>query len=92
MSILQSCIAYFTPIPPASNLEFEVDVRDVEYQRQAGKAWLARIYQLKGAGPFPTIVDVHGGASHNGNRTNSAGVDQAVAKGIVVAALDFRLG
>jgi len=33
-----------------------------EYQRLAGKAWLARIYQSKGTGPLPTIVDVHGGA------------------------------
>jgi acetyl esterase/lipase len=49
----------------ASKDEFEVDVRDVEYQRQAGKAWLARIYQPKGTGPFPTIIDVHGGAWHN---------------------------
>ena len=74
-----------------TNDEFEVDVRDVEYQQQAGKAWLARIYQPKGTGPFPTIVDVHGGAWHNGDRTNNAGIDRALAaKGIVVAALDFR--
>ena len=74
-----------------SNREFEVDVRDVEYQYQAGKAWLARIYQPKGTGPFPTIVDVHGGAWHNGDRTNNAGIDRALAaRGILVAALDFR--
>jgi acetyl esterase/lipase len=71
--------------------EFEVDVRDIEYQYQAGKAWLARIYQPKGTGPFPTIVDVHGGAWHNGDRTNNAGIDTALAaRGILVAALDFR--
>ncbi|MGZ8435907.1 MAG: alpha/beta hydrolase, partial [Candidatus Binatia bacterium] len=65
--------------------------RDIEYQRQAGEPWLARVYQPKGAGPFPTIVDVHGGAWHNGDRTNNAGVDRALAaKGIVVAAIDFR--
>jgi len=75
----------------ASNDEFEVDVRDVEYQQQAGKPWLARIYQPKGTGPFPTIVDVHGGAWHNGDRTNNAGIDRALAaKGILVAAVDFR--
>jgi acetyl esterase/lipase len=74
-----------------NNLKYEVDVRDVEYQRQAGKAWLARIYQPKGTGPFPTIVDVHGGAWHNGDRTNNAGIDGALAaKGVVVAAVDFR--
>ena len=58
-----------------TNGKFEVDERDVEYQRQGGKAWLARIYQPKGSGPFPTIVDVHGGAWHNGDRTNNAGID-----------------
>jgi hypothetical protein len=39
--------------------EYEVDERDVEYQRQADKAWLTRIYQPKGTGPFPTIVGVN---------------------------------
>jgi acetyl esterase len=74
-----------------NNDELEVDVRDVEYQQQAGKAWLARIYQPKGKGPFPAIVDVHGGAWHNGDRTNNAGIDRALAaKGILVAAVDFR--
>ena len=73
------------------NIEYEIDERDVEYQRLSGKAWLARIYQPKGTGPFPTIVDVHGGAWHNGDRTNNAGIDRALAaRGIVVAALDFR--
>jgi acetyl esterase len=74
-----------------NNKQYEVDERDVEYQRLAGKAWLARIYRPKGDGPFPTIIDVHGGAWHNGDRTNNAGIDRALAaKGIVVAAIDFR--
>ncbi len=74
-----------------TNGKFELDVHDVEYQSLAGKPWLARIYQPKGTGPFPTIVDVHGGAWHNGDRTNNAGIDEALAaKGILVAALDFR--
>jgi acetyl esterase/lipase len=74
-----------------TNGKFEVDVRDVEYQSLAGKPWLLRIYQPKGSGPFPTIVDVHGGAWHNGDRTNNAGIDGALAaQGILVAAVDFR--
>jgi len=74
-----------------TNGKFEVDERDVEYQNQSGKPWLARIYQPKGTGPFPSIVDVHGGAWHNGDRTNNAGIDQALAaRGILVAAVDFR--
>lgn len=75
----------------ANNKQFEVDERDVEYQNLAGKPWLARIYQPKGTGPFPTIVDVHGGAWHNGDRTNNGGIDRALAaQGILVAAVDFR--
>jgi acetyl esterase/lipase len=74
-----------------TNNKYEVEVRDVEYQKLAGKPWLARIYQPKGPGPFPTIVDVHGGAWHNGDRTNNEGIDRAfAASGVLVAALDFR--
>jgi acetyl esterase/lipase len=74
-----------------NNTKYEVDERDVEYQRLAGKPWLVRIYQPKGTGPFPTIIDVHGGAWHNGDRTSNAGVDRALAaSGILVAAVDFR--
>ena len=75
----------------SNNTAYEVDERDVEYQRQGSKPWLARIYRPKGPGPFPTLVDVHGGAWHNGDRTNNAGIDRALAaNGILVAAVDFR--
>jgi acetyl esterase/lipase len=75
----------------AKQISYDVAEQDVEYQRLAGKPWLARIYQPQGSGPFPTIVDVHGGAWQNGDRLNNAGVDRALAaKGIVVAAIDFR--
>jgi acetyl esterase len=71
--------------------QYEVEERDAEYQSLEGKPWQARLYQPKGRGPFPTIVDVHGGAWHNGDRTNNAGIDRALAaRGILVAALDFR--
>jgi acetyl esterase len=74
-----------------TNGQFQVDERDVEYQQLAGKSWPVRIYQPKGTGPFPTIVDVHGGAWHNGDRTNNAGIDRALAaRGILVAAVEFR--
>jgi acetyl esterase/lipase len=75
----------------ATNVEYEVDVKDVDYQRQGDKTWQARIYQPKGTGPFPTIVDVHGGAWNNGDRTNNVGVNSALAaRGVLIAALDFR--
>lgn len=75
----------------ATNRTYEIEERDVEYQRIGGKPWFVRLYQPKGAGPFPAIVDVHGGAWQNGDRMNNAGVDRALAaRGVVVAAVEFR--
>src|SRR5919204_3153820 len=75
----------------AAKVELEVDVQDVEYQHQAGKSWLARVYRPLGTGPFPTIVDVHGGAWNNGDRTNDSVLNQALAaRGILTVAIDFR--
>ena len=74
-----------------NNSHYEVDERDVEYQRIAGKPWHLRVYQPKGSGPFPTIIDVHGGAWHNGDRTSNEGIARALAaSGVVVASVEFR--
>src|SRR5687767_1421975 len=63
----------------ATQRAFDVDVQDVEYQKIDGKSWLARVYQPKGDGPFPAMIDVHGGAWNNGDRTNNAQMDEALA-------------
>jgi acetyl esterase len=71
---------------------FEIEVRDVEYQRHDGVPLLARLYRPKGEGPFPALVEVHGGAWASGDRLNNAPLDEALAKsGIVVLAIDFRM-
>ena len=70
--------------------EFPVDVVDVEYQQTP--ALLPRVYRPKGSGPFPCIVDVHGGGWGAGDRLNNAPLNSALAgAGIIVAAIDFRL-
>ena len=75
----------------ATNVEFEVDVKDVEYQRQGDVPWLARVYRPVGTGPFPTVVDVHGGAWNNGDRLNDALMNQGMAaQGVLTVAIDFR--
>src|SRR5919204_4670666 len=75
----------------ATQVQFEVEVQDVEYQQQAGKPWLARVYRPVGPGPFPTVVDVHGGAWNNGDRANDTQMNQALAaSGILTVAIDFR--
>ena len=65
----------------------EITVHDSEYQ--SGLA--VRIYQPAGAGPFPGLVDVHGGVWTNGDRSANEVMDWALAEsGMVVAAVDFR--
>ncbi len=73
------------------NRSYEVDIEEVEYLRHGEKPYLARVFRPRGAGPFPAVVEAHGGAWCNGDRTNNDAINGAVAKGgIVVAALDFR--
>jgi acetyl esterase len=68
-------------------------VEDVEYLRHGDKGLLARLFKPAGAGPFPVVVELHGGAWANGDRLGEVSRDSALAKaGIVVAALDFRQG
>ncbi len=71
---------------------YEIDVSDVEYLRHGDKPLLARIYKPRGKGPFPIIVDLHGGAWCKKDRTSDAGTDEPLAKsGVIVVALDFRM-
>ncbi len=70
----------------------EIEVRDLEYRRSEDGPLLARLYQPKGPGPFPALIEVHGGAWAGGDRLNNAPLDEALAKsGIVVLAVDFRM-
>ncbi|MDB5808175.1 MAG: hypothetical protein JWN94_297 [Betaproteobacteria bacterium] len=72
--------------------QYEIDVSDVEYLRHGDKPLLARIYKPKGTGPFPIIVDLHGGAWCKKDRTSDAGTDEPLAKsGVIVVSLDFRM-
>jgi acetyl esterase/lipase len=70
----------------------QIEIRDLEYRRAEDRPLLARLYQPAGSGPFPALVEVHGGAWAGGDRLNNAPLDEALAKsGIVVLAIDFRM-
>jgi acetyl esterase len=69
------------------------DVKDIEYLRHGSKPLLARVYAPHGPGPFPAIVELHGGAWTQFDRTRGKSLHEALARsGVVVAALDFRQG
>ncbi|HLF78576.1 MAG TPA: alpha/beta hydrolase [Dehalococcoidia bacterium] len=73
------------------NATYEIESQDVEYRRDGATSWLARVTRPKGAGPFPALLDVHGGAWANGDRLMNDGTDQALAaSGLVIVAIDFR--
>src|ERR1700724_3419013 len=73
--------------------KFDLKVSEVEYRRtKAGRALMARIYQPAGAGPFPTLLDLHGGAWNAKNRTAEEPMDRAIAaSGVLVVAIDMTL-
>ncbi len=71
---------------------YEIDVEDVTYVTHGEKSYLARLYKPRGSGPFPVIIDLHGGAWCNQDRTNDKVICEALARsGVLVVALDFRM-
>ena len=72
--------------------KFEIKVWDVEFRKTAKRALMARIYQPQGQGPFPVLLDLHGGAWNNKDRLANAPMDEAAAKsGLLVVAIDMTL-
>jgi acetyl esterase/lipase len=71
--------------------QFEIKQWDVDFRSTPSRMLKARIYQPQGAGPFPTLLDVHGGAWHDKDRFANVPMDEAVAKsGVLVVAIDMR--
>jgi acetyl esterase len=71
---------------------YDVDITDVEYLRHGDTPLLARLFKPRGSGPFPLMVELHGGAWVRGDRLNGNVPNEALAKhGVIVAALDFRV-
>jgi acetyl esterase/lipase len=71
---------------------YETKVWDVEYRRDPVRPLMARIYQPQGGGSFPVLLDVHGGAWNDQDRTANAPVDERLAaSGLLVVAIDVRL-
>jgi acetyl esterase/lipase len=72
---------------------FELQVQEIEYRRtKGGRSLLARIYQPTGKGPFPTILDLHGGAWNAKDRKAEEPMDRAIASsGVLVVAVDLTL-
>jgi acetyl esterase/lipase len=70
---------------------FDLTVTDVELRRnRAGRMLMARVYQPAGAGPFPAVLDLHGGAWNTKDRFAEQPMDRAIAaSGVLVVAVDL---
>ena len=73
--------------------QFDLDVSEVEFRRNiAGRMLMARIYQPQGPGPFPTVLDLHGGAWNRKDRFAEEPMDRALAaSGLLVVAVDLTV-
>jgi acetyl esterase/lipase len=72
---------------------FDLDVHEVDFRRNAaGRMLMAQIYQPRGDGPFPTVLDLHGGAWNAKDRKAEEPMDRAIASsGVLVVAIDLTL-
>lgn len=65
---------------------------DLIYQSPNGKDLSARLYRPDGPGPFPAVLEVHGGAWTSGDRLNNVAIAESLAAdGIMVLSIDFRM-
>jgi len=73
--------------------KFDLKVTDLPFRRNAaGRNLFARVYQPDGAGPFPMVLDLHGGAWTRKDRFAEEPMDRALAaSGVVVVAIDMTL-
>lgn len=70
--------------------KFEIKTWDTEFRQAPKRTLMARVYQPQGSGPFPVLLDLHGGAWNNQDRGANAMMDESLARsGILVVAIDL---
>ena len=70
--------------------KFDIKVSETEFRRTPTRTLMARVYQPQGVGPFPVLLDLHGGAWNNQDRTANEPMDRSLASsGILVVAIDL---
>ena len=72
-------------------MSHEIKVEDVEYIRHGDTPFLMRLYRPQGTGPFPIMVELHGGAWCRSDRLGDKVIHESLAKsGVIVASPDWR--
>ena len=69
----------------------EVQVDELVYVQHADRSMMLRLFRPRTAGPYPIVIDLHGGAWNRGSIDDCTDRGVALARaGIAAAALDFR--
>src|ERR1700722_13929128 len=77
---------------PAKGKTMPIHTEDLEYLRAGDTPLIAQFYRPQGQGPFPAVLEVHGGAWTSGDRFNNVAIaEYLAAHGIVVLSIDFRM-
>jgi acetyl esterase len=76
---------------PGAN--YEIRIWEEDFRQVPTRMLLARICQPVGDGPFPVLLDLHGGAWVAKDRTANVAMAEAMARsGILTVSIDLRLG
>jgi len=69
----------------------DLTVDDFEYLRHGDRPLCLRLFRPRGEGPFPVVVNLHGGAWTKGTLDECRPRDEAIVRaGVASAAIDFR--
>ena len=64
---------------------------DLDYLHHDGRTFKLRLFRPTGSGPFPAVIDLHGGAWCSGDLNECQVYAEGLVKhGLVIAAIDFR--
>lgn len=75
------------------NATFDITISEEDFRQTPERMLMARIYQPVGDGPFPVLLDLHGGAWTFKDRMANARMADAMARsGILTVSVDLRLG
>ena len=68
-----------------------ISTEDFDYLSHDGNPLTLRLFRPEGDGPFPVVIDIHGGAWNTGDLTDGDARDRFLAEaGYAVVAIDFR--
>ena len=69
-------------------MPYAFTTREIEYVRHGATGYMAKLYIPSGDGPFPMVIDLHGGAWGKGSLEECKARDEVLARsGLLVAGL-----